>query len=253
MKEVVIEQLPELPFNVEESLNQLRINLSFCGEGIKVIMITSSVPNEGKSFVAQNLWRMFAGLGMKTLLIDADLRNSEMRSKLDMHLKDNSKMQGIAYYLSGQCEMNDCLYQTNLENAFILPTTTNVVNPIIMLEGERFAQMIEVSRKVFDYIIVDTPPLQSVADALTISKNCDGTVLTVRSGDTPRKMVANSVQLLRRTEVPLLGVCLNRVDAGKRSGKYYGKYYSKGYYYSSYGTDKNDSKKEKFEKVRKPK
>lgn len=245
MKELLIEKLPELPFDVEESLNQLRINLSFCGEGIKVIMITSSVPNEGKSFVAQNLWRKIASVGMKTLLIDADLRNSETRTKLDMHLASGEKIQGIAYYLSGQCELNDAMYQTNIENAFVIPTTTNIVNPIIMLEGERFAQMIEVSRKVFDYIIVDTPPLQSVADALTISKFCDGTVLTVRGGDTPRKLVSNSVQLLKRTEIPLLGVALNRVNAGAKGGKHYGKYYSKGYYYSSsYGKDKNDSKKE---------
>ena len=104
---------------------------------------------------------------------------------------------------------------------------------------------------MFDYIIVDTPPLQSVADALTISKFCDGTVLTVRGGDTPRKLVVNSVQLLRRTEIPLLGVTLNRVNAGAKGGKHYGKYYSKGYYYSSYGQDKNDSKKEKHEKERK--
>ena len=80
----------------------------------------------------------------------------------------------------------------------------------------------------------DTPPLGSVADALNIARHCDGSVLAVRSGDTPRKVVENSVQLLRRAESPLLGIVLNRADVNNRSSAYYHRYYHSNYYYKGY-------------------
>jgi Mrp family chromosome partitioning ATPase len=103
--------------------------------------------------------------------------------------------------------------------------------------------MIEQCKARFDYIIVDTPPLGSVADALNIAKHCDGTLLVIRSGEVPRKVVNDSVSLLRRTEVPLLGVVLNRVDTSKR-GSNYGYYYRYGYY-SNYGNGNGKSDKKK--------
>ena len=81
MKEIEIKRMPQLPFDVTEALNQLRINLGFCGEQIKTIMVTSSVPNEGKSFITMQLWKMMAEVGTPVLLVDCDFRNSEMRRK----------------------------------------------------------------------------------------------------------------------------------------------------------------------------
>ena len=145
MKELEISRMPQLPFEVTEALNQLRINLGFCGDQIKTIMVTSSVPSEGKSFIAMQLWRMMAEVG--------------------------------------------------------------------------------------------TPPLASAADALNIARHCDGSVLVVQSGDTPRKVVDNSVQMLQHTETSLLGIVLNRADVNGRSSAYYNRYYHSSYYYkgSRYG------------------
>lgn len=95
--------------------------------------------------------------------------------------------------------------------------------------------MIQNCRDVFDIVIVDTPPLGSVADALNISTRCDGTLLVVRSNAVPRKLVENSVQLLKRTETPLLGIALNRMDVGKKSSLYYDRYYRYGNYHKYYG------------------
>ena len=95
--------------------------------------------------------------------------------------------------------------------------------------------MIRESRERFGCVLIDTPPLGSVADALKIATHCDGTVLVVRSGDTPRKLVEDSVQLLRRTETPLLGVVLNRADIGSKSNMYYRRYYRSSYYYNGDG------------------
>ena len=86
MKELEISRIPQLSFEVTEALNQLRINLGFCGDQIKTIMVTSSVPNEGKSFIAMQLWRMMAEVGTPVACsFDCDFRNSEMRRKYGLH------------------------------------------------------------------------------------------------------------------------------------------------------------------------
>ena len=234
MNKLQITKMPELPFDVEESINQLRINLSFCGSEVQTIMITSSIPNEGKSFVTMQLWKMMAELGTPTLLIDCDFRKSELRSKYGFSVP-NSTLVGSAHYLAGKAKLEDVIYETNIPNGYIIPVAKTVSNPTMLLENQRFTEMIEVCKQKFGMILIDTPPLGSVADGLNIATHCDGTVLVVCSGQTPRKLVSDSVQLLRRTEVPLLGIVLNRADIGGRSNLYYKRYYRSGYYYKGYG------------------
>lgn len=240
MKLLQINRLPELSFDVSEAINQLRVNLSFTGSDVKVIMVTSTLPNEGKSFVSLNLWRSLAGVGKRVLHIDCDLRMSEMRSVLDISATGN--FVGIAHLLSGQADIPDVVYKTNVPNGYMLPVTTAVADPTILLESERFKILLEHCRETFDYIIIDTPPLGSVADALNISKNCDGSVLVVRSGFTKKRLVNDSVQALKRAGSPLLGIVLNRVDTSKKAGSYYYKdYYKYGAEY--YHQGKKSSKK----------
>lgn len=235
MRELNVNEFPELPFDVTEALNQFRVNLGFCGDNIKTVMITSSVPNEGKSFITMELWKMMADVGIPTLVIDCDLRNSEMRSKYG--LTTNDKLVGMVHYLAGKADMDDVIYKTNIVNGYIIPAGSSVINPTMLLEGRRFGDIIKKVGEVFSFIIIDTPPLGSVADALNISKHCDGSILVVRSGETPKKMVKNSVDLLGRTSTPLLGTVLNRVDTSGSSNGYYRRYYRNGYYY--YNNDYN--------------
>lgn len=235
MKELEIQNLPELPFDMVESLNQLRINLSFCGDQVKTVMMTSSVPNEGKSFLAVQLWKMMAEVGTPVLLIDCDLRNSEMRRKYGIRSLSQEKLLGTAHFLAGKANITDVIYQTNLPNAYLMPVASAIANPTILLESNNFARMLEYCKEHFAYILIDTPPLGSVADGLNIARYCDGTVLVVRSGETPRKMVENSVQMLKRTESPLLGLVLNRVDVESKSSVYYHRYYHSNYYYRKNG------------------
>ena len=126
------------------------------------------------------------------------------------------------------------MYKTNLPNGFMIPVTSAIANPTILLESPNFTKMLDYCSERFPYVLVDTPPLGSVADALNIARHCDGSVLVVRSGDTPRKVVENSVQLLRRAESPLLGIVLNRADVNNRSSAYYHRYYHSNYYYKGY-------------------
>lgn len=232
MNNLTITNMPNLSFDVQEAINQLRVNLGFTGETIKVIMVTSALPNEGKSFVAMNLWKNIASVGNRVVLIDADIRNSEIRDRYGFQSEEG--LVGIEHYLSGQIDGNNVLYATNIKNAYIIPVSTNVIDPTTLLESSRFEDLINSSRETFDYVIVDTPPLGSVADALNIARYCDGSVLVIASGNTPRKLAGDVITSLRRTEKPLLGVVLNRVDTSGRNTNY-GYYYRYGYGYGRYG------------------
>ena len=105
MKSLNIE-LPALPYMMEEAFKKLKINFQFVGNDTKKILITSSIPNEGKSFVAVQLWQMLAESGSKTLFLDLDMRNSVLIKRLNMEFEDENPL-GIDYYLSGQCEYED--------------------------------------------------------------------------------------------------------------------------------------------------
>ncbi len=231
MKRITMTKMPELPFDVQESVNQLRVNLGFSGENIRTIMVTSCLPNEGKSFVTICLWRNIASVGSNVVLIDADIRNSEMRHRYGMQSEDG--LVGIEHYLSGKLGINDVVYQTDLPKGYIVPVSTNVIDPTILLESEHFKSLINACRENFDYVIIDTPPLGSVADALNIAKYCDGSVLVLASNSTSRRLAQDVVTSLKRTETPLLGVVLNRVDTSSR-GSAYG-YYSRYGAYGAYG------------------
>lgn len=234
MKNLNITNLPNLPFDVQEAVNQLRINLGFTGDSIKTIMITSTTPNEGKSFVGMSLWRNIASVGSRAVFIDADIRNSEIRTRYSFEAEGG--LVGIEHYLSGKLKLNDVLYGTDIKDGFMIPVSTNVIDPTILLENGRFERMVKACREQFDYVIIDTPPLGSVADALNIAKYCDGSLLVVASNSTPRKAVIETVGSLKRTEKPLLGVVLNRVDTSGK-GSNYGYYYRYGSYghYGQYG------------------
>ena len=159
MKELELNKIPDLPFDVTEALNQLRINLGFCGDQIKTIMVTSSVPNEGKSFVTMQLWKMIAEVGTPAILIDCDLRNSEIRRKYGVRILRNEKLVGVPHYLAGQAEIEDVIYKTNVPNGYMIPVTSAIANPTILLESPRFARMLEYCAEHFAYVLVDTPPL----------------------------------------------------------------------------------------------
>ena len=227
MKELEIKKLPQLPFDMTEALNQLRINLGFCGDQIKTIMVTSSVPNEGKSFITMQLWKMMAEVGSPVLLIDCDFRNSEMRRKYSIGSANGEKLVGAAHYLAGQADIQDVIYKTNIPNGYMIPVTSAIANPTILLESPNFARMLEYCEQRFACVLVDTP-----------------SVLVIRSGSTPRKVVQDSVQMLKRAESPLLGVVLNRADVSGRSSAYYHRYYHSNYYYKNgyrYGSYGNGS------------
>ena len=187
-------QIPELPYAAEEALNRLRVNVKFSGKEIKTIMISSSLPNEGKSHVAVYLWKMMAEVGFRTVLVDCDLRKSVL--KKEMRFRCNEEYQGLDYYLSGLAEYDDVVHHTNIVNGDIVPTTNTLQNPSSLLEDARFGELFKTLEEKYDYVIVDSPPLVSVSDGILIAQYCDGAILIVRSAETPRSLIRQSMNQL---------------------------------------------------------
>ena len=220
---------PALPYALEEALNRLRINVSFLGGETKKIMIISSEPNEGKSFVAMSLWKQMAKAGETAILLDMDMRKSAMVKANDIRRIDGGELKGMTHYLSGTAKFEEAVYHTEYDDADILPNVDNIANPSMLLESKRFEEMLEYSAEKYRYVFCDAPPLGLVSDGERIGSLCDGAILCVRGGVTPKGVIKHSMQQLQRAGCPLLGVVLNRVDTAQ-SG-YYNKYYKDGYYY----------------------
>ncbi len=240
MKKVKIGTMPTLPYAVEEAVNRLRINISFLGKDVRKIMVVSTIPNEGKSFVTMQLWQQMAKAESKSVLVDLDLRKSVMTDVYDIVADKKEKIQGTSYVLANDVPWEEAVYHTNLEYGDILPNTDNVVNPSMLLESSRFQEMLEYLKKNYRYVFVDSPPLDLVSDGERIASLCDGAILVVRGGETSKRLVANSIRQLERAGCPLLGIVLNRVESSK-SGYYYKRYGGRYYYGKYYGKKYGDN------------
>ena len=219
-------KIPPLDRRTEEAFKTLRTNLQFCGKDVKSIALTSCTPNEGKSSVSLQLARSLSENGKRVLFIDADLRKSVIVSRCQV----GQTVKGFSHYLSGQCAFTDAVYMTNVKNLHMIFAGPVPPNPAELLGSNAFKIVIEKMKTVYDYIIIDTPPLGSVIDAAVIANECDGSILVVKSGEISRRFARKIVDQLRMADCPVLGAILNSVDMKKNSyGNYYGKYYGKYY------------------------
>lgn len=234
MKKLTIDFPKINDYRMTEGLNQLKTNLAFCGKDIKVITITSSVPNEGKSSVSFDLAKTLADSGKKILLIDADLRKSVMAAKY--HIQGIDK--GLSHYLTGQAEMDDIIYETDVEGFYMTMAGPLSPDPTTLIDSEQFEALISKAREEYDYVLIDAPPLGVVIDAVIIGKYSDGAVLVIEQGVIKRKIVQDVIKQLKRGEVRILGAVLNKVD--ERIGAY-GSYDYK-YSYSYYGNSDTENK-----------
>ena len=194
MKKVTM-NLPEVKdYRLTEGLNQLKTNLAFCGKDIKVITITSSVQNEGKSSVAFDLSKTMAEGGKKILMVDADLRKSVLAAKY--HIQGIDK--GLSHYLTGQAEIEDIIYETETEGFYLSVAGPLSPDPTSLLDSDQFQKFIDKVREDYDYVIIDAPPLGVVIDAAIIGKYCDGAVLVIEQGVIKRKVVQDVIKQLKR-------------------------------------------------------
>lgn len=217
---------------LSESFRILRTNMSFMGidSEQKVILVTSSTPHSGKTFVSTNLAMTLATSGKRVLLMDFDLR----RRTLSKQMGHRSDRRGITGYLSGAItKLEDAVSKTSInDNLDIMYAGIQPPNPAEMLMSQRVDQMINDLRKMYDYIILDSVPAMAIADAMIIDRVADLTIYVVRQGYLDRRQLPDIEKLYRDKKFHNMCIVLNGVDATSRSYGYgygYG-YYGYGYY-----------------------
>lgn len=216
-------------YQITEAYKSLRTNIQFCGSDKKVIVITSCTPNEGKSSVSIQLSASLAEAGKKTLLIDADLRKSVMMGRTHTA---GQEIFGLTHYLAGQVALQDVINVTDVKNFHLIYSGPFPPNPAELLGGKNFKNMLNVLRDVYDYIIIDAPPLGNVIDSAVIAGSCDGAIMVIESGAISYRYAQEVKEQLAKSNCPILGAVLNKVDMQKQAygkyGKYYGKYGEEG-------------------------
>lgn len=210
----------EIVKKAEEYYNALRTNIQLSGDNLKVISITSVKPGEGKSTTSTNIAWAFAHAGYKTLLIDADIRNSVMSGVF----RSSEKITGLTEFLSGTTDLSQGLCDTNVENLFVIQAGSISPNPTALLQSENFRTMIDTLRKYFDYIIVDTAPISIVIDAVIVTQKCDASVLITAVGEVHRRDVQKAKEHLEQTGKPFLGVVLSKLNTSIEKYSSYGGY-----------------------------
>jgi capsular exopolysaccharide synthesis family protein len=186
-----------------------------CTRPLRCLLLTSSVPGEGKTFVASNLAQSFTRqAGRKTLLIDADLRVSRLH-----HTLGAQNEPGLSDYLKGDADLTEVLQVGKDGGLCFIPGGTLVSDPSGLLHGEKMKALLERMARIFDWVILDSPPAIAVHDASILADMCDGVLFVVRAGATDFAIAQKAAAEFQ--EEKLLGVVLNRADRSESYGEYY--------------------------------
>nr|MBR4281482.1 polysaccharide biosynthesis tyrosine autokinase [Clostridia bacterium] len=226
-----IGQFPENDFVSHEAMNTLCTNLSYCGSDVRKVMITSRYAGEGKSYVSMNLMRSLSRLGRRVVLVDTDLRASGIQSDYQL-LYNTQKRYGLSDYLSGQCSVNEVLYQTNISGAYMIPAGHEAPNPLQLLDTEAMKTLVEWLGTQFDVVLIDTPPVGVLVDAVAMAKFCDGALMVVGYRKGNQSEIGDAVKNIKQTGCKMLGAVLNGVKFKSLSNKHY--YYSSERYSGHY-------------------
>lgn len=239
MRQCVIHQIKPLAYSGEESLNSICTNLTFAGRDLKRIIITSNEMSEGKSWMSIHIAINVAQRGRRVLLIDADLRRSFLVQRYKIELEGEGL--GLAHLLAGQCELDDCIYETDRAGLCLMPAGRDVTNPVALIDTPYFTEVLDELAKHFDLILIDAPPVGMVIDAAEIASSCDGSVLVVEYNKTRLRDIAECKRQMERSGTKVLGCIINKVAFDSISAK---KYYNRGYYRNtqkSYSREKTES------------
>ena len=220
-----------LDFAAVEQYKLIRANLEFTvPEDVKcpVIGITSSIRGEGKSTTAINLSYVLAEKGSRVLLVDGDLRIPSIAKKLGIESSI-----GLSSLLKGSSSQSLSFESYLLDNWFVLPAGDIPPNPSELLGSTRMKSVLDKLKDMFDYIIIDTPPVNIVSDAVALSGLIDGMIVVVREEYTEKKELESCFRQLKLTNVKILGYVMNQSKVGEGSYRKYKKYRYQTYYRNS--------------------
>jgi capsular exopolysaccharide synthesis family protein len=217
----VIDQFRKEPGGLfAESIRTARTGLMLTAldDPSRVFMITSALPDEGKTSIAFNL-AMAMAQSKRTLLIEADMRKPRLAKALGLP----ADAKGLANLVAGNAESAACMHSLPGSDLKVIPSGDHPPNPLELLSSQRFQRTIEELKTQFDFVVIDTPPVELVSDALAISRVASATLFVARAGRTAVPIVKQSLRRLDRANAKVLGVILNAVDFEK-AHKYYGEY-----------------------------
>lgn len=205
-----------------ETIKTVRTNLLFSSvdNKLKTILITSTEPGEGKSFIASNLAVAFAQSGSKVLLVDCDLRKGRQHEIFGL-----SNKIGLSSLLisDGFVELELYIRKTKIDNLYVIPIGITPPNPLELLSSESFDNFLETVKHEFDLIILDAAPVSKVSDALVLSKDADKTIVVAAFNQTEESDLNETLKSLKNVGAKVAGVVLNKKVISKKT--YYGKYY----------------------------
>lgn len=226
-------------FNESVRLLRVRVEKELAKNGGKVLLVTSTVANEGKTTVSINLATALARRGKRTLLVDCDLRNPSVAAAFGI-----SGGMGLTDYLRGKCGLEEALQRMDVENLYAVFAGKSAANPEELLGRKNMLDFVKAARMTFDYVILDTPPCALMADASEIGALADCALLAVRQDFACRSQILEGIQLLLDSGKPIIGCVLNMTKpllgkGGSYSYSYYG-YYGR---YGRYGSEKQGEEK----------
>ena len=225
---------------VAEAFRALRTRLHFSGisKENKIILVTSSFPQEGKSVISSNLSNVIAQTKARVLIIDCDLRRSSLHEKFGY-----GKTPGLSEILTGDITFAKAVHSTDTEGLDLITAGTNPPNPSELLGSEVMKQLIITQRKNYDFILIDAPPVMAVSDAPVLTSVCDLAVLVVEAGRVPVKIAQRMREMLITIKAPVAGIVFNDKSGKGETYEYYGsRYYGKGYGYGYYSDENGNGK-----------
>jgi capsular exopolysaccharide synthesis family protein len=211
---------------ISEQYRMLRSNIQFSSidHEVKVIMVTSAGPGEGKTTTSVNLAITYAQADRNVLLIDADMRKPNVHKNFLV-----SNLKGLSTVISGQSQWENTVIPTFIPNLSLLTSGPVAPNPSEMLGSHRMKRIIEDAKQTYDIVIIDTPPTLAVTDAQIVATNCDGVIIVTEHGRVKREYSKKVKAILEYVQAKILGVVINNIP--KKAAESYN-YYA---YYSYYG------------------
>ena len=216
------------PFAYVEAFKELRTNLSFIAkskaEGKSCnIIVTSSIPGEGKSTIAINLAITLAQTNNKVLLVDADMRNPVLRKYMKLNQENET---GVSALLNGNIKITDCLIRTEY-GVDVIANGPTPPNPVELIKSDAMRSLLRGAEGHYDYIIFDAPPVGIVTDAAVLSPLCDGILYVVRHRYASRGQVRNAIKKLKPVDAKILGTVMTLYEIPKNQGKSYGYHHNR--------------------------
>ena len=246
MNQIKYKRFPALGYAANEAMNTLCTNLTFSGAEYRKILITSSHASEGKSFLSMNVARTLATIGYRVVLVDCDLRRSELMRRY--FKTEESHYKGTSHYLAGMANLDDVLYETETPNMHFVPRGRAITNSLPLVSSDRMEDLLDRLAQTHDFVIVDAPPVGMIVDAARIAAVCDGTLLVVNYNSVRRRELIDTKAQIEQSGCPILGTVINQADFKDYvNRKYYNRNYSS--YYKNNDDSPSESKKKKSEKA----